>query len=369
MRAHLVLVVLIAHLVSFASSLSQGSLVVDDNGTQLTYTDSGAPSGSQSYTTIFAVHGMGFNGGIFSKIQALAPTRRFRIVAVNRRGYAGSTPLSTFEQNVILNGTAEQRSEFSQTIGVELLMFMDTFIQQHDIPVFNGDRDSDGGVALLAWSIGNMAGLAAVAHIVDVPEATQSRLAARLRTFIMQESSSNALGLPAPPQNWVPLDISDPTIPAAHQYTAFAQWVSAYFDHGNLSSKDPNVISWVVPSSFTPFTVFNMSRSQYDSIVDTTDNPALDADQLALTSALEANYRASNFNSTLRSILPHMENWFITGTRSASFGPYCIWVVEDDNAAAGGGFVNFKTIDGVNHLMHWDFPELSVSVYQSMIFS
>ncbi|KAJ3794253.1 hypothetical protein GGU11DRAFT_690187 [Lentinula aff. detonsa] len=368
MRTIFTLVLFIVSTVSSVSPLSQGSIVVDANGTQLTYTDSGAPN-SHPYTTIFAVNGMGFNGGIFSKIQTLAPSRQLRIVAVNRRGYAGSTPLSTYEQNVILNGTADQQAEFSRNIGVELLMFMDEFIQDHNISVFNGDKNSAGGVAVVAWSIGNMAGLSAIAHIEDVPEATRSRLASRIRSLIMQESSSNALGLPAPAQNWVPLDISDPTIPAAHQYTAFAQWVTAYFDHGNLSSRDPDVISWVVPSSFTPFTIFNMTVSQYNTIVDTSINPALDADQLALAPVLEANYRASNFNSTLRGLLPHMENWFITGTRSASFGPYCIWVVEDDNAAAGGGFVNFMTIDGVNHFMHWDDPELTLSVYQSMILS
>ncbi|KAJ4478454.1 hypothetical protein J3R30DRAFT_816922 [Lentinula aciculospora] len=368
MRTLFAFVSFIAFTVSPVYSLSQGSIVVDGNGVQLTYTDSGAPD-SSPYTTIFAVHGMGFNGGIFSKIQALAPKQQLRIVAVNRRGYAGSTPYTPTELSIIANGTAEQGTTFYRSVGVELLTFMDTFIQEHDISVFNGDNRSAGGVALVSWSIGNIAGLAAIAHIEDVPEATKSRLASRMRTFIMQESSSNALGLPAPPQNWVPLDISDPTIPAVHQYTAFAQWVSAYFDHGDLSTRDPNVISWVVPSSFTPFTVFNMTRNQYDTIVDTSSNPALDAAQLALAPALESNYRASNFNSTVRSMLPQMKNWFMTGTRSASFGPYCIWVVEDDNAAAGGGFVDFKTIDGVNHLMHWDDPELALSVYESIIFS
>ncbi len=42
------------------------SLIVDENGTELSYVDSGAPKGATNYVTIFAIHGTVFTGREYS---------------------------------------------------------------------------------------------------------------------------------------------------------------------------------------------------------------------------------------------------------------------------------------------------------------
>ncbi|THH21249.1 hypothetical protein EW146_g258 [Bondarzewia mesenterica] len=331
--ARLLVVFLLACVLSQIADarILNGTIAVGVNNTVLSYTDSGVPSGNlrSSYTTIFAVNGMGFNSGIFSKVQSLAGAAGFRIVAVNRRGYAGSTPYTAAEL-------------------------------ENNIPPLSADGKS-GGAALVGWSLGNILSLAAIAHVDALPQDVQSRLASKVHTVIMQEPSSNALGLPAAPQNWVPQ--IDTSIPSDVRVPAFAQWVTAYFQHGNLSTRDPNVLSYVLPATFRTPSIFNMSQSQFQSIVDTGVNPVIDSQLIALAPQLLESYEGANYNTTIRSLLPKMKNWFVTGDVSAAFGPYALWLVQNDNDAAGGGLVNFKVIHGVNHFMHWDNPETALQVY------
>lgn len=95
-----------------------------------------------------------------------------------------------------------------------------------------------------------------------------------------------------------------------------------------------------------------MSFSQFHSIVDLGTGSATDFSLLInFSEQLQANYRAANFDDTIRSSLPNMNNWLFTGDSSVSFGPYSLFLVEDDNDAAGGGKVNFKIIPNVNHFV------------------
>lgn len=152
------------------------------------------------------------------------------------------------------------------------------------------------------------------------------------------------------------MPLLDNSIPAHTRFPMFAQWVTSYFEHGDLSKRDPNVISYVLPSIIRVPSIFTMSKSQYDSIVDSSNNPVLDAYFVGMNTSLEANFRKATFDKNVRKLLPNMKTWFFTGDLAASFGVHALLVLQDENDNAGGGHINFKVAPGINHFVRPEMP-------------
>ncbi|KAI0309752.1 hypothetical protein OF83DRAFT_1182515, partial [Amylostereum chailletii] len=150
-------------------------LVVDDKGTKLTYTDSGTPPHSTTYTTLFTLNGMGVNAGIYARLSALAPSADLRLVAINRRSYGGSTapppPAPTTPP--------PHKTPLPPPRGLELAAFLDRFIQTFAPPPVSADGRT-GGLALVPWSAGNGPMLAAVASVEELAPDVQARFAAHV---------------------------------------------------------------------------------------------------------------------------------------------------------------------------------------------
>lgn len=97
-------------------------ITVNDSGTQIAYTDTGAPSQSP-YITMVAIHGMSFSGGsfllmfpqfrpdwptliiaVFKRVQNLAIKKGVRL---NRRNYPVSTP---YEEEDVSTGQRSRKT-------------------------------------------------------------------------------------------------------------------------------------------------------------------------------------------------------------------------------------------------------------------
>ncbi|THH12476.1 hypothetical protein EW146_g7663 [Bondarzewia mesenterica] len=359
------------------------TLVVNDAGTELSYVDSGAPSKSV-YITVFAVHGMVFTSPVFQKVQGLALKAGLRFVAINRRNYPGSSPFTPDELNVIMQGTDEQKDAYMKARGHEIATFIDLFVQKHNLPPISDDGKT-GGVVILGWSLGNSMSMASIANLDTLPTDVQSRFASRVRTLIMHgsfflmlnlpmhivlpdipEPSPIILGLPSPPQHWAPL--LNTSMPEELRVPAFTQWITGYFQHGDLSKRDLNDLSYVLHATFRPPTIFNMSAEQYKDIVSEGPNAAVDTPFMVnFIPQLLASYRKTCYDGSVRTSLPKMKVWFLTGDMTASLGPAALWAVEDDDKERGGGFVTCKMIPGANHFVHWDDPEVTLKVYLECI--
>ncbi|KAG7098477.1 hypothetical protein E1B28_000422 [Marasmius oreades] len=129
--------------------------------------------------------------------------------------------------------------------GHEILKFIDSFIQEHELPPLSTDG-VNGGVSILGWSIGASHAAAAVASSCTLSGDIRARLGPHLRSLIFYEAAPMILGLPPPSQSWLPL--TDESIPPASRLRAFSQWATSYFDHGDLSTRDLEKLSWVVAS-------------------------------------------------------------------------------------------------------------------------
>lgn len=340
------------------------SIIVDDAGTELYYIDSGAPTrpdSVQDYITIFAIHGIVYNGAIFRNVIELAPQSGLRIVAPNRRGYPGSTPLSSEDHKVLTDGTEEQKEEFVLARAVEIATFIHRFIEIHKLPRISDDGKS-GGVALLGWSLGSALAHSAISSVDSMPDAIQSGFKQYMRALILFEAPTSALGTPKQDYAWYPL--MDTSLPLSARWKMFTQWITSYFAHGDLSKRDLNLLSHFVPATFRPPSIFSMSTEQIAEMV--CESTAITSDSpftLRFSQQMLASHRKAFFDKELRQRVPHMKVWVLVGDSTGALAFPAFWNLQDEDAQSGGGFINFRTIKGVNHFMHWDDPQVAIDHY------
>lgn len=188
--------------------LTTGEITVDQaSNTVLSFVDSGSPS--ESYETIILVHGNSFSNGVylpyvspsstdvvlmkavFKRLVSRSKEYNIRIMALNRRGYAGSTPYNPYEESIITNEQVhsdEDKRQFFEQRGIEILRFIDQIIQRFDLPpISNFEGYQVGGTALLGWSLGIAFTLAAIANVDSdsISDETRKRLNAHLRAHIL----------------------------------------------------------------------------------------------------------------------------------------------------------------------------------------
>ena len=130
------------------------------------------------------------------------------------------------------------------------------------------------------------------------------------------------------------------------------QWITAYFQHGDLSTRDVNVLEYVLPTITHVPSVFTMTPDQLAGMTDIAAADGGDSLIVAFTQAtLLPIYRNAVFNKTIRAALPLMKVLEFTGDITANFGIVALWQIEDDDAAAGGGFVKTEFLNGTNHFV------------------
>ena len=132
----------------------------------------------------------------------------------------------------------------------------------------------------------------------------------------------------------------------------FSHWITSYFKHGDLTARDPKKISYVVPTTSRAPIIYSMSD---DEVRRTIYEPSAFGSDMAfmLFSApqIDATYRKAIFDEALRALVPRMKVTVFSGDETASFSIPSQWAIEDDDKAAGGGFVSVKWVSGFNHLV------------------
>ncbi|EMD39235.1 hypothetical protein CERSUDRAFT_122663 [Gelatoporia subvermispora B] len=266
------------------------------NGIQLFYFDSGILEGGTQHDTIFSAHGYILPDlitklAVFKRFMALAPAANLRLVAINRRGYLGSTlytveELEAFQKDDIAKGV------FANNRGLEIALFV----------------DQSRGVALLGWSMGSSSAPCAVAQSDALLPESSAHLQSHLRTLILLDCTMVAAAQTAIPGEGV---------------AVYTLWLTAYFKHGGLSLRKEEELSRCVPPKYWPASR-DGGHFQFGNAV------------LLYVWPAAARKLSSSF--------PRMK-----ATPSYCWVAY--WAIEDDNAAHGGDMVHFKVINRANHFM------------------
>ena len=113
---------------------------------------------------------------------ALASRSCLRIVAISRRDYPGSTPLSPEQNTVLSSGTDDEKAAFLKERGLEIATFIERYARENPIVPING---ATGGFALLGWSLGNAFALSVVANLDALSPSSQSWWKDHFRALIL----------------------------------------------------------------------------------------------------------------------------------------------------------------------------------------
>ena len=107
----------------------------------------------------------------FSRLLSPASRYNARIIAVNRRDYVHSTPLSGEELNALAGKDEDAHSRFLRDRGLEIARFLCYVITELKIPQASSKNDatSSGGLAIMGWSLGNLFSIAFVANLETYP--------------------------------------------------------------------------------------------------------------------------------------------------------------------------------------------------------
>lgn len=153
-----------------------------------------------------------------------------------------------------------------------------------------------------------------------------------------------------PPKAWSPH--IDTTVPAELRSAFFAQWITSYFKHGDLSKRDLDKLSYIVPSTTRAPSIFGISEEQQAEIIHHPSGEGSDMSLMLLCGAeLNASYKRACFDKTVRETVPHMTVTVLYGDLSAWSCFPTVWQIQDDDAAHGGGMVKTRLVEGTNHFV------------------
>ncbi|KAF7331012.1 AB hydrolase-1 domain-containing protein [Mycena venus] len=332
------------------------TVIVPGKGIRFFFTDTGPPLNVPNYTTFILVHGHTYHAGVFQRLLPLTEGRSVRIICINRREYPGSTPHTAEELKVYTSGSQGKRATLLNEAGVNLALCVNEIIQQCAL-------SSAGGVALVGWSLGNTFTMAAMASILGLPAPVKERLQNFVKTIIVWDAPSHALGIKSPPNAYVPL--FDQDLAPKARGPAFGKWLESYFIHGNLSSRDPDQLNYRThdPSrkrSFEDLPFGELLKISHFTVGDNCDTVLM---QPPFASAISAIVNRALFSGEIRAAWPHTQVSYIYGEANTWDIPFAAWNIEERvREARGKAPINFRPIDGANHFVRLFPPSSSMPI-------
>ncbi|KAL5492300.1 hypothetical protein ACEPAI_3747 [Sanghuangporus weigelae] len=343
---------------------------IDDQGHSLYYEDTGSPSNAEGiYTTLMVVHGTGFHSQIFRRLPPFALQHNIRLVFINRRDYPGSSPYTEGDLKRISADNAEMNNEFAKARASEFAQFIKTFIEKENIPKASSDWKR-GGIVLMAWSSGNAYTLPLLSYADSIPEDTRLFIEPYIRSLILFDMPrwiAGALQLPDP--------LRDLSLSEEERVQRFNIWVSSYYSHKSLTSRNIVDLEHVADDDPT-IRKSTFEALTLEEIKETAFAPPSTGSELAFRNGDPVIYaermRRALFDDELAKYWPRVGIDVVWGENS-------IWVVVDaawelqkahekaDNEKIVGRPLRFFMIPGANHFPHWDKPEMTMEFFANII--
>ncbi|CAK5266496.1 unnamed protein product [Mycena citricolor] len=344
-----------------------------ENGVDFSYTDSGAPQDKQTgYVTLILLHGIMFHNGkaiayacradqihlppgTFASLAEIGPSNGVRVIAVNRRGYPGTTPYSAEEMSLFVNGHEEDKERLLAEMGRDLALLIAGLVASFSLPA---------RVAVVGWSLGCLQVLSIVASVEHLPEQARRTLRGSVRSMILFQGPTMVFAIPHPEGLHVPH--SDPDIPSDELSTFFARWVSSFFIHGDLTAHDPSALTYDLTDPRRPPTT---ARISMEHLIDFTASSKYDD---ALISQGFGSVTAKLIDKSLFDVHVRGKLWidtqFFVVAGSADSWPtiYASWKLEERMLAEAKPecSITFKMVEGANHFFMIEDPQGTIDCFK-----
>jgi hypothetical protein len=163
------------------------------------------------------------------------------------------------------------------------------------------------------------------------------------------------MGLSKPPQAHVPA-LHGENITSATRGPAFGKWVTSYFIHGDLSTRDPDQLNFRHPDPSRKDTYADMLLDELRNIVDFSASARCDTilSDPAFTSVLSAVVEKALFDSRIRAACKGTEVACLYTQENPGTVHFAVWDLERRaEAAEGNAPITFRpAIEGANHFVH-----------------
>ncbi|KAJ3966340.1 hypothetical protein EV361DRAFT_935632 [Lentinula raphanica] len=307
------------------------------------YEDSGVPS-KADYTTFFIIHGHTYHSGLFKPLLPIGLARNHRVLLVNRRDYPQSTPYTDKELKVFAEGPDPARYDQLINDGHDLALLLDGLIQSLSLPQ---------NVAIVSWSLGNIFGLPLLASITTLPADTQARLGSFVKRTILWDAPCEPMGIPFPEGTYHPF--TDKDTPDEQRGVVFAQWLTSYFPHGDLSTRQLSSLNQRDHDSTKKRSFEGLPQEELFQIIDLLPGtrcdthlcspPYLGVEKQVVHKAL--------YDPDVRAAWKNLKVWEMVGDQNPWNIIYCWWVWEAEVKAAKTAepAINFTVNKGSNHFV------------------
>lgn len=336
---------------------------IDNGDITFYYTDSGLPAGVSDYTTIVLIHGATINGAIFERMTPYAAQHGLRLLAVNMRGYAGSTPYTAEELSAFTSDDAETQASALRNFGREFAGFLVYACATLGIPqTAVHDGKITGGIAILTWSL-STGGLLA---LLGDPQTLIDEQTAMLRPYLHTAFAFDppsilygdvpSIGLISP--------LRDPAVPASDKAAAFGSWVSGYYTAvGDIAQITPETLR--ARTEEQPPTLHTMSTETMERIVEPENLVSCNAILKVPQSVYAANLRRAVLNADVA--LPNVKFVALWCDRTIWMSLWSAKVLAGllQEITPPGWRVRetvLVKIDDANHIYQWDRPEGLVQI-------
>ncbi|KAL0954052.1 hypothetical protein HGRIS_005204 [Hohenbuehelia grisea] len=341
---------------------------IDDQGTVLAYQDSGPPS-TGTYATYVLIHGYSFHSGIFGRLIPLANDANVRLVCLNRRGFAKSTPLREGEFEFLCRPNNDNidiaaHQGFVRARGSEIATFLHWFIRAEGLPPREGDA---GGVTLVGWSFGNLNVIAFLANTSTYQPAHRELIGRHLKEFVVWDPPHFTLGLKDPESSYHPT--TDPDVPTDKRQAHFAQWISSFFPHSDeaLATRDPVLLEYKRPNPSKASTLSRMPPETFKMLLDPRNDGKSEGPGVlgVYFPVLDEQVKKVFVERVYAESWPGVKGRILWGTESQWMVVYGAWYLEKLAKSASLSAQTHAPIvsvpfSRVNHFPHWDDPETTL---------
>ncbi|KAL7281216.1 hypothetical protein ACG7TL_004524 [Trametes sanguinea] len=358
------------------------------------FADSGAPEGLEHYPTVVIIHGYVWHAGVFSRLLPLAPSRRSRIILLNRKEYPGAAPYTAEERALLpdlLHDSPTQETEtrlateklqtFMKLCAQELYEYLQALVVERHIPPACRTAQ-DCGIVLAGWSLGACWMTALLTYVARFPVGDVP-LREYIRRVILYDAPTRLLGYPYPahdPYN----PFADESLTYEERERVFTEWITSYYAHGDtvdtlerrnaLDAPPPTIASISaeelaamvhVPPGMPGGSDWCLlyGGARYDIFSGLRKGAIFLSPEPGTATGIEGTDGSGRVLGAARAdAWEDVEVRYVWGERSVWEMPYAATMLRQElEDAKGSGRrirpVSILRVEGANHFAQWDYPD------------